>query len=903
MRAEASGSSSEPGPGSYWGVISNDVSLAHLRAAGWLLTRNLRQARILRYLHDRARCDEGAGVWPTARILTLADWLARQWQEASAGDSALPELLPAAAIRWLWREQVEADAGGLLDPAELAGSARASWLVMREHGGDAASLRRWPLTRDQQAFLHWSQAIERKLADLGAADADDLTRLIVDRNALSPAGMPLLLVGFDRLTPAQARLVEALRRRGWIVTQPDPAEPTAHCHRHAAADPAAEERTIAGWLRERLTMSPAGLHAVVMPNLAARRSVIERTLAAQLQPELELPGEVVRDRVFDLPGGSPLRLQPPVAAALDALECLSGIIAWDLASRMLRSPWLDGAGGETAARIRCELALRSTEPQLEWNLPALADCARRHGAVAFAAQLAATASAAGGPAERSAVAWAECFGSVLAGWGWPGSRPLGSGAFQAADAFRELLRELAGIGRVAPRLALRQALAELRRAAAMPFQPERGEPGVFVFDGFEPPGIRFDSLWVAGLTAAAWPRPVAVDPWLPIEIQRSLGMPGVSAEERIAEARQVLALWQRSADELVLSWPRTENDTDADPSVLLPDCAELSAPVPGPQRTELLFAARPLEAVDADAAPALVPGRVRGGARLFELQAQCPFRALAELRLGAKRLEEPEPGPDPRRRGQVLHHALEHFWRETRSRSQLLEFDDEQLAQRVAAVVALALHETLPAGIGRRARSLEQEWQQQAIRNLLDLERGRPDFEVVEIEGRMAGTLGGLELQLRVDRIDRIGTALVVIDYKTGRAARTQWRGARMEAPQLPLYAVLHPGRPAGIAFATVGGSEAGFTGVAQSGGLIDDVGPAAGFELTEAREKGFDWQQITQHWWAWLERLARDYLAGHASVDPRRGAETCRRCHLAPLCRVVDAGAADDAEDDGDGD
>jgi len=875
-------------------VISNGPSLAHLLAGGWVLTRNQRQARILRYLHDRARRDEGAGVWPTARILTLADWLARQWREASAGDSTLPELLPAAAIRWLWREAVAADAGGLLDPAELAGSARASWLLLREYGGDAAGLRRWPLTRDQQAFLRWSSAIERQLADLGAADGDDLTRLMVEREALPPATAPLLLVGFHRRTPAQTRLVEALRQRGWIVTQPDPAEATARCFRHAATDPVAEERAVAAWLRERLTADPTGLHAVALPNLAARRSAFERTLAAQLQPELELPGEAVHDRLFDLPGGAPLRLQPPVAAALDALECLAGTIGWDLASRMLRSPWLAGAGGEAAARIRCELALRSSEPLLEWSLPALADCARRHGAAAFAAQLEATARAASGPGARSPVVWAECFGSVLAGWGWPGSRPLGSGEYQAAEALRKVLHEFAGIGRVAPRLTLGQALAELRRAAAMPFQPERGEPTVFVLDSFEPPGIGCDSLWVAGLTAAAWPRPVAIDPWLPIEIQRSLGLPGVSAEERVAESRQILALWQCSAGELVLSWPQTENDTETDPSVLLPECAMLPLPVTAPQRADLLFAARPLEAAVADVAPALAPGLVRGGARLFELQAQCPFRAFAELRLGAAPLEEPEPGPDPQRRGSVLHRALEHFWRAIRSRRQLLDLGEQPLAERVDAAVGRALAESLPMGLGRQARALEREWQRQAIHRLLDLEHGRPDFEVVDVEGRMAGALAGLELQLRVDRVDRIGTALVILDYKTGNAAPAQWRGARMDAPQLPLYAVLHPERPAGIAFVTV----AGFTGVAHDDGLINGVKPAADFELTEAREKGFDWQQITQHWWAWLERLAHDYRAGHASVDPRRGAETCRRCHLAPLCRVVDA--AEEEDDDG---
>jgi hypothetical protein len=55
-------------------------------------------------------------------------------------------------------------------------------------------------------------------------------------------------------------------------------------------------------------------------------------------------------------------------------------------------------------------------------------------------------------------------------------------------------------------------------------------------------------------------------------------------------------------------------------------------------------------------------------------------------------------------------------------------------------------------------------------------------------------------------------------------------------------------------------------------------------------------------HWWAWLERLARDYADGRADVDPKLGSNTCRHCHLGALCRVERAalpGDGDEAHDD----
>jgi hypothetical protein len=51
-----------------------------------------------------------------------------------------------------------------------------------------------------------------------------------------------------------------------------------------------------------------------------------------------------------------------------------------------------------------------------------------------------------------------------------------------------------------------------------------------------------------------------------------------------------------------------------------------------------------------------------------------------------------------------------------------------------------------------------------------------------------------------------------------------------------------------------------------------------------------------TAHWRAWLERLAGDFAAGRAEVDPKLAAGTCRYCHLAALCRVEPA-SLDEAE------
>ena len=884
-------------------VNSNERCIAHLTAGGLILAADLRQARILRRLHDRAQANAGRRAWPTAQVLPLDVWLGMQWARASIEHPDLPRILPPIALRWLWRTQVARDAPGLQDPADLGARARSSWLLLRAHGGNLAEVARWPLTRDQQAWIGWARSVETDLRARNGCDAGDLVRLIVEMASLQADGPPILLTGFRRVTPAQDALFAALKAAGRPIERLALPPQTGACAHHRAPDPELEREAMLAWLRQRVANAPDGLHGVIVPDLDGQRGALERALSAALQPELELPGADRDDRVFDLAGGQPLIAQPIVDDAFAALALGAGPTDWATASRLLLSRHLAGAETERGARIAADLALRDAAGAAHVRGSGLAQRAVRAGAGQFATALRAAIAALEGPRHRPADDWAAAFGRGLAAWGWPGDASLGSREFQAAHRLGELLRELAALGEVAHDFSVIDALAELRRLAAAPFQPESGEPAVYVLDSYDDPGAQFDSLWVCGLTATAWPRPVAVDPLLPIEVQRLLAMPGATPESRVTEAREVIAHWRARAQALVLSWPQRENDTEVDGTPLMPDgCGALAPGAVVATRERLCFGARQLEAVPEMPLPPLSTGRAEGGARLLELQAQCAFRAFAEMRLGADPLAEPWPGIDRRIRGIVLHHALQDIWTRLRTHSALAALDAAAREALAAAAVEAALAAQAPEGIGTRAIALEREWQCQAIARFLDLELARAPFTVVETERSLEFAVGGLDLRLRVDRTDRIGDELVVIDYKTGPARAKAWRGARMDAPQLPLYAVLHPERPTGVVFAALGAARAAYVGVGRDGAAIAGMKPAERFALTEDGEAGFSWPEIAAHWRAWLERLAADFREGRADVDPKLAADTCRLCHLASLCRV-EAGAAGDTGEEADDD
>ena len=89
-------------------------------------------------------------------------------------------------------------------------------------------------------------------------------------------------------------------------------------------------------------------------------------------------------------------------------------------------------------------------------------------------------------------------------------------------------------------------------------------------------------------------------------------------------------------------------------------------------------------------------------------------------------------------------------------------------------------------------RYLELEEQRLArhVVEWLQFEAARVAFEVAETEAGRSVSVGGLAIDLRLDRIDRLNDdSLLVIDYKTGDVTHKSWERPRPDDVQLPLYA------------------------------------------------------------------------------------------------------------------
>lgn len=874
-------------------------TLDDLDADTTLVSVNNRLAQELRAQVDRGHAAAGRRVWPTPDILPWSAWLTRQYDRLLDGGHTTLDLLDPAQERLIWQDVIEHDTthAGLLRPSAAAESAQSGFRLVCDW-----RLERQPLallgSDDTRAFLGWMRTFTAELARrqlLAPAQLLPLIDAAYAAGALQPPAR-LVLSGFDSLPPAQLALFDTLRDRGCDVIEHRPVPRDCVQRRVVAADAEAELRLAATWTRDALAARPALRIAVVSPRIAQRRRDLERVFGEVLAPRSYLPGGPA-ERPFNVSLGEPLAEYPLVADALLALGLMVDALPLAAVGQLLRSPFIGGHASEWEARAQFDAWLRELgQPRI--GLGELCYRLARPGRDGGerCPDLAARASALARhvrtlPPHDSPNAWAGHLLNALVLLGWPGDRPLDSAEFQQRERLQKVFSEFAALGKVRQTMRAGEAFSRLRGLAAETlFQPESPPAAVQLLGPLEAAGLTFDALWLLDMDDQAWPPAPAPHPLLPAGLQRQLDMPHASAARELAFATELTVRLAAGAAEVVASHACADADREQRASPLVSDWPLLDAgapPVgpPSPLREACGAAVirRPLatDATPPDAA------RMRGGAALLGLQAQCPFRAVARFRLQAEPLAEPSHAPDGAMLGNALHALLQRVWQTLRDSAGLERHDDlalQTLIEPLAAATLSDLGRDRPDLFTPRLQALETTRLTRLVIDWLAVERTRgQSFEVVALEAPRVVLLGGLELHTRADRVDRLADgSLAVIDYKTGSQVRDDgWFDPRLSEPQLPLYCVGTDDTVTATLLARVRRDRTGcrFVGVSRS----TDVAP--GVTSPDERRPGTDWDALVATWRQGLLTLAAEVVAGRADPTPSR--QACEYCRLDALCRV----------------
>lgn len=864
-----------------------------------VLTPHPRLSRWLLLQHANRQKNAGIKLWATPEILPLNAWLKKRWIESWPQQFILSNL----QVKRTWEQIIKADKElprmHLLHLRGAADQASRAFALIKEYR-IPTNPDLFKVATEFEVFLRWMSEYEHRLSEWGALDPAQVLDSVKIGMAEGRIPLPdnLVLAGFAEITPQLKHWLDFLKGKNvpilfWPETNEvkPPGNHKTEIRRYE--DQTDETIQCARWVRnifdaESTQSSTGQTVGIIVPEFASYRSILKRELTAELMPSAVFPWLGV-EPCFNISQGTPLALEPMISIALLIISIRDDAVPFVTFSAILGTPFLAGGQTESLARYSLEMKLRAdntvtvhldriTEYRDRDQLPQLVALIR-----ALQTQIQYNRS------RKLPSAWAHDLTQFLKNLGWPG----GDGSVyqkHVLESWRECLDEFASLDKIlgdVPRTQATDILGQIVREKL--FQIKTREHPIQVISLSEADGMQFDHLWIMGCHAEALPSPPSPNPFIPLHLQKKYDIPHSTAHRELQFAENILSRLIASSPDTIVSFPARNTHHELRMSPLLKTLAysEFTSKLSHRVRDQLLY--HPLEIWEDPAALTLAQGELNslyGGYQILKNQADCPFRAFAKHRLHTQAFETPEIDFDHAERGSIVHKALEIFWSKIRTSAKLRQLKENgQLVSTLKDYVRVAIKDFHGKLIGQKQfTELEIQRVEYLLLDWLEKELLRPDFEVIHQEKTEEISIAGLDMKIRIDRIDRgANDCILLIDYKTGAIKPNDWFEDRLQDPQLPLYAIKMS--PDAVAFAEIkkGNTGMGFKFIARD----DMVMP--GFEpINFTKKTGCpDWESLLTRWEAQLNSLGEEFISGKLEVNPVKTDETCKYCGLETLCRI----------------
>ena len=676
---------------------------AALRGGESVVTSSARAARALRRLYGEAQREQGRTAWRAAEILDWDSWLEHLWLERLRSGRENRLLLSPVQEHETWVRLVRPAIEGrrLISIDGVADLAQQAYALLC--GYDAREfLRTQMLSADVDSFCEWARGFDDECREREWLSRSMLPLALAEALRQPGAGeldLParVALIGFDRVQPAEQRLIAALEGAGCAIERVESAQQQAEDGMPVStlveADDTRDEITTCAWWARRSLETAASENkqvriAVIVPDVSRVRGEMERifrqVLAAPSVPigaqELPIP--------FEFSLGVPLAEVPAARAALLLLRWMEEALDQQELSWLMLSGFLWRTQEDLLPVAALDAAIRGVgvlPPEYPLSTYLLEKGWRDHEATESLRNRLHAARQASSPGRGETLTfaeWVERVQRILTAAGWPGPHRMQPEDFQAQRKWSQLLDSIAALAFDARRVSYREFLRVLARQASQTiFSPQSTDAAVEILGPFEAAGMEFDAIWFLGADDARWPAPARPHPFLTIPLQKERGMPHANLLVDWEIAKLVTERVRRSAPQCNLSYPKQDDEGKRRPSTALGDrlkrvsAAEIREDL-GVTAADLedLREVSPLTIEEEDSRIVSWPKeRDAGGFGTLRMQAQCPFQAFAAMRLGARELDRADWGLDPAERGQLVHRALEGVWGELKDRDTLIQ--------------------------------------------------------------------------------------------------------------------------------------------------------------------------------------------------------------------------------------
>ena len=706
-------------------------------------------------------------------------------------------------------------------------------------------------------LIKWISEFEKFKTENNCIDTTDLFSSVYKSLESNIKTGNYYAYGFKQKTPEQSKLFEILECQSLNSRSLE-----NNIQALSFIDQETELEAIAKWAKVVSLKNPNSQIGVVIPNLSQLQHLVKSTFDQEFDASLL----ETHHKPYNISLGISLCQYPLIQHLLSIVkistQIIKGNIELEILMKTVTSPYIKGALIESNSRallvnhilgLGCEEVTTQKVLKLMKDCPVLIQIVNALKSLKIDKKLALEDSL-------------DSINLLLLTWGFTSDRSLSSSEYQLFEKYQNESLILNRLSNFYKKVSLFDAIKILNtHLNSVIFQPKSGAANIHILGALEAEGLYFDYAWVSSMTSNFIPGKIKMPLFIPQKTSIEYELPNSNFLLVTEDAKVTLKALNNLSPETTYSYAKLMQNREELPSPYIDFKDYLEGSFIKTSSRELIY-------IDDYKAPKIKELTIKKGVKTLQNQMSCAFRGFA-ARLDIDDFEAPHIGLSRLQQGNLIHKILETFFNEIKSGASLLsltELELDNLIEKHTESATLSLPKS-NFKLNEKIRLVK------IIRQHIDLEKQRSDFEVIKTESTSEVDINGLKFSTRIDRMDRLANGdSLIIDYKTGKDVKvSQMTGDPIDQAQLPIYAVTNS--VDGVAFATINSNDCQFKAITKNKSELP---------LTkQAINRMPEWDKQISEWTSILESASEQFQNGIASVLPLKNA--CDYCDYDLLCRV----------------